>query len=48
MVITEENYFSPEVMKKYMDVSMFKEMFGTPARAGCEARAMAKIRGDFS
>ena len=48
MVITEENYFSPEVMKKYMDVSMFKEMFGTPARAGCEARAMAKIRGEFA
>lgn len=47
MNVTADNYFSPEVMKKYMDVSMFKDMFGTPARAGCEARAMAKINGDF-
>lgn len=47
MIVTAENYFSQEVMKKYMDVSMFKEMFGTPARDGCEARAMAKINGEF-
>lgn len=48
MIITEENYFSPEVQRKYMDVSMFKEMFGTPAREGCEARAMAKLNGEFA
>jgi hypothetical protein len=48
MIITEENYFSPEVQRKYMDVPMFKEMFGTPAREGCEARAMAKLNGEFA
>lgn len=47
MKITPENYFSPEVQKKYMDVSIFKDMFGTPAKDGCEARAMAKMRGEF-
>ena len=47
MIITEENYFSPEVQEKYMDVSMFKDMFGTPAREGCEARAIAKMRGEL-
>lgn len=48
MIITEENYFSPEVQRKYMDVSMFKEMFGTPDREGCEARSMAKLNGEFA
>ena len=45
--ITERNYFSKEVANKYLDVSTFKDFVGTPARQGCEARAMACLKGEY-
>ena len=45
--ITESNYFSKEVANRYLDVSTFKDFVGTPARQGCEARAMARLRGEY-
>lgn len=47
MHITESNYFSLEVINKYLDVSTFKDFVGTPARQGCECRAMARLKGEY-
>lgn len=47
MVINESNYFSKEVRNKYLDVSTFKDFVGTPARDGCEARALASLSGEY-
>lgn len=47
MQITEKNYFSNEVRNKYLDVSTFKDFVGTPAGEGCEARALASLRGKY-
>lgn len=41
--LTDENYFSPEANKQYMEVSQFKSylsQFG-----GCEAKAVAEVNG---
>ena len=46
--IDESNYFSQEVANRYLDVSTFKEFIGTPARQGCEARAMARLKGEYT
>lgn len=46
--IDERNYFSQEVANRYLDVSTFKEFVGTPARQGCEARAMARLKGEYT
>lgn len=40
-MLTRENYFSPENNLKYMGSSQFKEF------ASCEARALARIRGEI-
>lgn len=47
IIITQDNYFSKEVANKYLDVSTFKDFVGTPAREGCEARAVARLKGEF-
>ena len=47
IIITQDNYFSKEVANKYLDVSTFKDFIGTPAREGCEARAVARLKGEF-
>lgn len=41
MILTQENYFSPEAQKMYMGASQFK------AFEKCEAAAMAEIMGEF-
>lgn len=46
MVLTPENYYSPEANFEYMSVSQFKDFSGTYGQVGCEARAMAKLRGE--
>lgn len=38
-VLTEQNYYDPEMNMEYMSCSQFKEF------ADCEARAMARLRG---
>lgn len=40
-MLTNENYFSPEMNMKYMGSSQFKSF------CECESRAMAELRGDF-
>ncbi|SEI77167.1 PD-(D/E)XK nuclease-like domain-containing protein [Paenibacillus polymyxa] len=46
MDLNKSNYFSPEADRHYMSVSQFKSFL--PAYGGCEAAAMAKIRGEYA
>ncbi len=45
--LNEQNYYSPEMNMKYCSASQFKLFHGCPAIPGCEARAMAEIRGEW-
>src|SRR5690625_4795688 len=45
MKLTRSNYFSIEANQKYMSVSQFKDF--TPAYNGCEASALAKVKGEW-
>lgn len=47
MFLTESNYHSPEANKEYLSVSQYKDFCGTLGRAGCEARALAKVNGEW-
>ena len=47
MILTPENYYSPEANFEYMSVSQFKDFSGTYGQVGCESRAMAKLRGEY-
>lgn len=46
MVLTAENYFSKEANMEYVSVSQYKDFEGTTGKTGCEACALAKIRGE--
>lgn len=45
MLLNRSNYFSKEANRHYLSVSQFKDF--TPSFGGCEARAMAKLSGDY-
>ena len=45
--ITQENYFSREIANSYLSCSQVKNFIGTPAQPGCEAKAMAKLKGEY-
>lgn len=45
MQLTKDNYFSQEANLHYMSVSQFKSFL--PSYGGCEAAAMAKIKGEY-
>ena len=47
MNLNSDNYFSPEAMMHYFSVSQYKDFVGSIGRPGCEAMAMAKIRGEW-
>lgn len=47
MYLTESNYYSPEANMEFLSVSQYKEFCGTWAKQGCEARAMAKLKGEW-
>lgn len=47
MLLNHSNYFSPEMLTKYMSVSQYKDFVGTWGRPGCEAKALAKMRGHW-
>jgi hypothetical protein len=46
-MLTNENYFSPENNWKYCGSSQYKDFFGSMGKHGCEAMAMAKLRGEW-
>jgi len=47
MILTSENYYSPEANTEYLSVSQFKDFVGTYGQAGCEAHALAKAKGEW-
>ena len=47
MILTNENYFSPEASQKYLSVSQYKSFIGTMGQVGCEAQAMAILNGEW-
>lgn len=46
MILTPENYYSQEANMQYVSVSQYKDFNGTTGKVGCEACAMAKLRGE--
>lgn len=47
MILTSENYYSLEANLEYVSVSQYKDFFGVADRLGCEACALAKLRGEI-
>lgn len=48
MGLTNETYYSKFANYEYMSVSQYKQFAGTYGRKGCEAQAIAELRGEFS
>ena len=48
MKLNNENYFSPEAMNEYLSCSQYKDFMGTLGKIGCEAQAVAKLKGEWS
>lgn len=46
--LNDDNYYSQEANREYMSVSLYKDFMGTYGYVGCEAQAMAKLRGEYS
>lgn len=46
--VTKENYYSTEVDREYMSVHQYLDFVGHLGVIGCEARAMAKLAGEWS
>lgn len=47
MNLTPANYHSKEANLEFLSVSQYKEFIGTLGRPGCEARAMARLNGEW-
>ena len=47
LILTAENYYSQEANMAYVSVSQYKDFCGTTGKMGCEAMAMAKLRGEI-
>jgi len=47
MILTNENYFSPEASCEYLSVSQYKDFMGTAGKLACEAQAMAQLDGEW-
>ena len=45
--LTNSNYYSEKANLKYISVSQYKDFFGTLGAKGCEAQALAKIKGEY-
>lgn len=48
MTLEAKEYHGREANLKYLSVSQYKEFVGTLGRPSCEARAMAKLKGEFA
>lgn len=47
MIPTAENYHSLEACQEYMGASQYKDFAGSAGMRGCEALAMAKLKGEW-
>ena len=48
MRLTDSNYYSEKANLRYISVSQYKDFFGTLEDKGCEACALAKLRGEYT
>lgn len=48
MELTNENYYTAEADKEYMSVHQYLNFCGHMGIRGCEARAMAKLNGEYT
>lgn len=48
MRLSRSNYHSIEANQEYMSVSQYKDFIGTYGLPGCEAMAMARLRGEWT
>lgn len=46
--LTKDNYYNHEIRSKYMTVHTYQDYMGTLGRIGCEARAEAMRKGEWS
>lgn len=46
-VLTQDNYYSAEADQRYMSVHQYLDFMGHMGVQGCEARAMAKLSGEW-
>lgn len=47
MTLTEQNYYSDTANKQYLSVSQIHDFIGSVAIPGCEAKALAKLNGEY-
>lgn len=47
MKLNNKNYYTPKANKEFLSVSQYKDFFGSLGKKGCEAKALAKISGDY-
>lgn len=47
MKLTNKNYYSSNANKEYLSVSQYKDFFGSLGKKGCEARALARLNGEY-
>ncbi len=47
IILNESNYFSPEMSLRYCGSSQFKDFAGIRGITGCEAKALAKLKGEW-
>ena len=46
-LLDESNYYSKEADKRYMSVHQYLDFVGHMGVVGCEARALAKLKGEL-
>lgn len=46
--LSNRNYYSKKANLEYLSISQYKDFCGTMARCGCEAAALAKLRGEYT
>lgn len=47
MILTDDNYYSLEADRIWCSASQYLDIIGRPEIPGCEARAMAKLSGEY-
>lgn len=47
MKLTQNNYYSLEADNEFLSVSQYKSFFGSLGIKGCEAKAIAKLKGEW-
>lgn len=47
MKLNNKNYYTQKANKEFLSVSQYKDFFGSLGKKGCEAKALAKISGDY-